>query len=88
RFAEIAPQYQIVLTSKGSLDHAELQVETVPDFPFDEVRRLEALTKKIAWELRSSLQVAVDVRIVEPKTVERFDGKARRIIDLREGTKP
>ena len=84
-FEEITAQYQIVLTSRGPLDHAELRVETVADFPFDEVRRLEALKRRISGELRSNLQVSIDVRIVEPKTIERSEGKARRIIDLREG---
>lgn len=85
QFEEITAQYQIVLTSKGSLDHVELQVETVPDFPFDEVRKLEALTKEIGKELKGNLQVAVTVKIVEPKTIARSEGKAKRILDLREG---
>jgi len=83
RFAEITSQYQIVLTNHGPLDQAELWVETVLDFPFDEIRKLEALRKEIAGELKSTLQVAVEVKMVEPKTIERFEGKARRIVDLR-----
>lgn len=84
-FDEITAQYQIVLTNEGPLDHVELQIETVPDFPFDEIRRLEQLRKKIASELKGNLQVAVDVKIVEPKTIVRSEGKAKRIIDKREG---
>lgn len=84
-FPEIAAQYQLILTTKGTLDHVELQVETVPDFPFDEVRRLEKLKKDLQKALKDNLQVAVDVKIVEPKTIERSEGKAKRIIDLREG---
>lgn len=83
-FPEIAPQYQLILTTKGTLDHAELRVETVPDFPFDEVRRLEKLKKDLQKALKENLQIAVDVKIVEPKTIERSEGKAKRIIDLRE----
>ena len=45
-FPEIAPQYQLILTTKGTLDHAELRVETVPEFPFDEIRRLEKLKER------------------------------------------
>ena len=85
QFPEITAQYQIILTSKGPLDHVELRVETVPDFPFDEVRRVEALKGGISRELKSNLQVAIDVKIVEPKTIERSEGKAKRIVDLREG---
>ena len=83
KFPEIVSQYQLILTTKGHLDHVELQVETVPDFPFDEVRRLQQLKKDLHHALKDNLLIAVDVKIVEPKTIERFEGKARRIIDLR-----
>ena len=83
-FPEIAPQYQLILTTKGTLDHAELRVETVPEFPFDEIRRLEKLKKDLQKALKENLQIAVDVKIVEPKTIERAEGKAMRIIDMRE----
>lgn len=86
-FPEIAPQYQIILTTKGPLDRVELNVETVPDFPFDEIRKLEDLKRRLGAELKSNLQIAVDIKIVEPKTIERSEGKAKRIIDLREGKK-
>ena len=84
-FPEIAAQYQLILTTKGTLDHVQLQVETVSEFPFDEVRRLEQLKKDLQKALNDNLQVAVEVKIVEPKTIERSEGKAKRIIDLREG---
>lgn len=83
-FPEIAPQYQLILTTKGTLDHAELRVETVPEFPFDEIRRLEKLKKDLQKALKENLQIAVDVKIVEPKTIERAEGKAKRIVDMRE----
>lgn len=83
-FPEIAPQYRLILTTKGTLDHAELRVETVPEFPFDEIRRLEKLKKDLQKALKENLQIAVDVKIVEPKTIERAEGKAKRIIDMRE----
>ncbi len=83
-FPEIATQYQIILTNKGPLDHVELRVETEPDFPIDEVRRLEDLRNRLAAELKSNLQVNVEIKLVEPKTIERSEGKAKRVIDLRE----
>ena len=82
-FPEIATQYQIILTTRGPLDHVELRVETVPEFPFDEIRKLEALKKRLATELKGNLQIAVDIKLVEPKSIERSEGKAKRIIDLR-----
>lgn len=84
-FPEIATHYQIILTMRGPLDHVELQVETEPDFPIDEVRKIEDLKKRLAGELKSNLQVSVEVKIVEPKTIARSEGKAKRVIDLRKG---
>ena len=83
-FDEIEPHYQIVLSTKGTLDHVELRIETAESFPFDEIRALEDLKRRLAAELKSNLQIAVDIKIVEPKTIERSEGKAKRIIDLRE----
>lgn len=85
-FPEIATQYQIILTNKGPLDHVELQVETEPGFQIDEVRKLEDLKRRLEAELKSNLQVAVEVKLVEPKTIERSMGKAKRVIDNREVT--
>ena len=82
-FPEIATQYQIILSNNGPLDRIELQVEPVPDFPFDEIRKLEDLKARLHAELKSNLQISVEIRIVEPKTIERSEGKAKRIIDLR-----
>ncbi|WP_080803685.1 phenylacetate--CoA ligase family protein [Arabiibacter massiliensis] len=84
-FPEIATHYQIILTTRGPLDHVELQVETEPDFPIDEIRKIEELKRRLGAELKSNLQVSVEVKIVEPKTIERSEGKAKRVIDLREG---
>ena len=84
-FPEIATQYQLVLTTKGTLDHVQLQVETVPEFPIDEVQKLESLRARLSAELKSNLQVAVEIKFVEPKTIARSEGKAKRVIDMREG---
>lgn len=82
-FPEIATQYQIVLSNNGPLDKIELLVETEPDFEIDEIRKLEDLKARLQSELKSNLQVSVDVKIVEPKTIERSMGKAKRVIDNR-----
>ncbi len=82
-FPEIATQYQILLTTKGSLDHVELKVETVPDFPLSEEAKLNDLKKRLGAELKSNLQIAVEITIVDPKTIARSEGKAKRVIDMR-----
>ncbi len=84
-FDEVATHYQIILSTRGTLDHVQLQVETVPEFPFDEIRRIEDLRDRLAADLKSNLQVSVEVKIVEPKTITRSEGKAKRVIDTREG---
>jgi phenylacetate-CoA ligase len=82
-FAEVTSYYQVVLERRGPLDHVTLKVETTPEFVFDEIRAIEKLEQKIQAELRSNLQVVVDVQVVEPKSIERSEGKAKRVIDLR-----
>ena len=84
-FDEITAHYQIVLTDNGPLDKVTLNVETVPEFPIDEIRKLEDLKARLGAELKSNLQIKVDIKIVEPKSIERSEGKAKRVIDLREG---
>ena len=83
-FSEVTSYYQIVLSNQGPLDKVTLMVETVPEFDFDEIRKIEDLQKRINSELKSNLQVSVDVKVVEPKSIERSEGKARRVIDNRE----
>lgn len=65
------------------MDHVDLNIEVVPDFDFDEIRAIERLQKAIKAELKSNLQIAVDVHVVEPKSLPRSEGKAKRVIDLR-----
>jgi phenylacetate-CoA ligase len=82
-FTELTSYYQIVLTRQGPLDHVTLRVEPTSDFSFDEIRRIERLERSVGAELRSNLQVNVEVQVVEPMSIERSEGKARRIIDNR-----
>jgi phenylacetate-CoA ligase len=82
-FREVTSYYQIILTSEGPMDHVALKVETQPGFDFDEIRRIEDLRRRINAELKSNLQVSVDVQVCEPKSIERSEGKARRVVDLR-----
>ena len=82
--AGVAPHYQVVLTKRGAMDHVQVNVEVAPDADFDEVRELEALRRKVASEIASALAVNIDVKLVEPKSIERSEGKARRVVDLRD----
>jgi phenylacetate-CoA ligase len=78
------PQYLIVVDRGVTrLDEIELQVEVKQEFFSDETRGLEALRNRIAEVMKSKLQIAVKVKLVEPKTIERSIGKAKRVIDKR-----
>jgi phenylacetate-CoA ligase len=78
------PQYLIVVNrGEDHLDEVELQVEVKKDFFSDEVRSLEGLRTRIENVMKSKLQISVKVKLVEPKTIERSIGKAKRVIDNR-----
>jgi phenylacetate-CoA ligase len=78
------PQYLIVIDrGESRLDEVELQVEVKKEFFSDETRGLEALRAKIEGVMKSKLQIGLKVKLVEPKTIERSIGKAKRVIDRR-----
>ncbi|MEA4925607.1 MAG: phenylacetate--CoA ligase [Syntrophomonadaceae bacterium] len=79
----IEPQYQLIVDRRNNLDRLEVQVEVSEGIFSDEVRKLEELEARIGRELNSGLGIAVKVRLVEPKSIERSEGKAKRIIDNR-----
>lgn len=79
----VEPYYLLVVDRKGTMDELEVQVEVSETVFSDEVRKLEVLKKKISRELESALGVSVKVRLVEPKSLERSEGKSKRVIDRR-----
>jgi len=81
---ETAPYYQIIVTREGYLDQIEIQVEVTEEvLKRDRFSELEKLEKKIRDRLYNVLSINAKVRLVEPHTIERFEGKAKRIIDKR-----
>jgi phenylacetate-CoA ligase len=80
---ETLPHYQIIVTREAALDELEVQVEINEKFFSDEIRVLEGLERKIRKEIESVLAIAVKVKLVEPKTITRSEGKAKRVIDMR-----
>jgi phenylacetate-CoA ligase len=81
--SETSPHYLIIVEREGNLDSMKLMVEVQEQFFSDEIRQLESLRKKITHKLQSTLGISVDVKLVEPKTIERTAGKAKRVIDNR-----
>ena len=80
---EIAPHYELVLTRKNHTDSMEIKVELLPDKMTDSYQELEALRNKIVHKLRIVLGLSAKVTLVSPNTLQRFEGKAKRITDLR-----
>ncbi|MFQ3549446.1 MAG: phenylacetate--CoA ligase [Armatimonadota bacterium] len=79
------PHYVLVVDRKpGAMDDLEVWVEVSQDMISDEMKQMEELEKKIEWELNSLLGISLKVKLVEPKTIARSEGKAKRIIDRRE----
>lgn len=79
----VSPHYQIFLTKDGSLDSVEVRVELDPEFDFDEIRSIQTIAREIRGEITSVLAISVDVKIVEPKSLARSEGKIPRVVDLR-----
>jgi len=78
------PQYLIIVNrGESHLDEVELQVEVKKEFFSDETRGLEELRSRIEHVMKSKLQIGLKVKLVEPKTIERSIGKAKRVIDNR-----
>ena len=81
--AETSPHYMLIVDRVNNLDTLEVQVEVEERFFSDEIKELEKLTQKIAHVLQSALGLSVKVKLVEPKTIQRSEGKAKRVIDKR-----
>lgn len=78
---EIGPHYEIIVSRKGYSDILEIRVELVQ--PVDSYKELEALEKKIKHKLRIVLGLDAKIRLESPNTLQRFEGKAKRVKDLR-----
>ena len=77
------PNYQLVVDRQNNLDTLEVQVEMNEAMFSDTVRNLEAVKKQIASALQSTLNIVAKIRLLEPKSIERSEGKAKRVIDKR-----
>src|SRR5208283_2824053 len=80
----IEPHYQIIVTRPHHLDEVEVQVEVSKGIFSDEVKHIEELKKKIERHIESAIGLRVKVTLVEPRTLPRSEGKAKRVFDKRE----
>ena len=80
-FAELGPHYEIIVTREGYNDKLEIRVELASST--DSFGVLEKLTSSIRNKLKIVLGLDAKVRLESPNTLQRFEGKAKRIKDLR-----
>lgn len=79
----IEPQYQIVVDRQNLLDTLEIQVELSPENMSDTVRELESLEQKIAGSVAAHALVSAKIKLCQPGSLPRSEGKAKRVIDKR-----
>jgi len=80
---EIKPHYLLIVDRVNNLDTLELKVEVDEAFFQDKISQLETLRQKLQNNLESSLGLGIKVTLVEPKIIERSEGKSKRVIDKR-----
>jgi phenylacetate-CoA ligase len=80
----VEPHYQLIVEREGTLDTLEVQVEVNEQTFSDEIKILQGLSNKIRKDIKDLLGVTCKVRLVEPKSITRSEGKAKRVIDNRQ----
>ena len=80
----VAPHYMLIVDRENNLDVLTVMVEVDEKYFSDEIRKLDGLRNKVGAVLKQALGVSVRVKLVEPKTIQRSEGKAKRVIDNRE----
>ena len=80
----VAPHYMLIVDRENNLDVLTVMVEVDEKYFSDEIRKLDELKNKVGSVLKQALGVSVRVKLVEPKTIQRSEGKAKRVIDNRE----
>lgn len=80
----IEPHYLLIVEREGTMDTLEVQVEVNEKVFSDEIKNLQSLRERIQNDIKDLLGVSTNVKLIEPKTIQRSEGKAQRVIDKRE----
>jgi phenylacetate-CoA ligase len=83
KFEEIEPHYLLVVDRANNLDTLEIWVEMSDELFSDEVKVVESVRTRIGEQIHSLLGLHAKIKLVEPKTIERSMGKAKRVVDNR-----
>jgi len=78
------PHYQIVLVREHGLDQMSVKIEVTPEVFSDKIRALETLQQRLEYSIEHTLGIRVAVNLVEPHSIQRSEGKAKRVLDQRE----
>lgn len=81
---EVAPHYQLIVERENNLDTLTVKVEIDENSFSDEIKVLEALEQKVALNIKNMLGINAKIKLVEPSSIERSVGKAKRVIDNRD----
>lgn len=81
--SETTPHYQLIVRRENNLDTLEILVEIDQKNWSDSIRELEGIRRRIENNIKSMLGIGAKIRLVEPNTIERSEGKAKRVIDNR-----
>ena len=79
----VEPYYTIIVSREGTLDNVEIQIEMSENFSYDKISSLERLEKTLKSRLQSVLGISSKIKLMEPRSLQRFEGKAVRVIDKR-----
>ncbi|MBQ9920852.1 MAG: phenylacetate--CoA ligase, partial [Clostridia bacterium] len=79
----ISPNYQLVITTKNYMDNIEVRVELTDASLLEKYSELENLERSIHQNIKTVLGIDVKITLLQPKSIERTAGKAKRIIDMR-----
>lgn len=83
KYTEVEPHYMIIVDRIDNLDVMEIQIEMTQAFFSDEVKQIENLERRLKHDIESTLGINAKIRLVEHKTIQRSEGKAKRVIDKR-----
>ncbi len=79
----LSPHYQLILRREEAMDTLEIQVEVDENMFSDEIKHLQRIERKLLKNIKEFLGVTANVKLVEPRSISRSEGKAKRIVDYR-----
>ncbi|MDD2580161.1 MAG: phenylacetate--CoA ligase, partial [Eubacteriales bacterium] len=83
QYGEVEPHYMIYVDRIHNLDRMEIQIEMTPAFFSDSIKEIERIERRLNSDVQSTLGISAKITLVEPRTIPRSEGKARRVIDRR-----